>query len=117
MYDAEIYKSNNNFRSIKVSVRRRSGIQLRDSFRGSRYPLVILRISSFPTPRLSGEKAIDKIDIMKVTKNIGVLLLAIYLIFDGFLGFGLNIGPAISCSKSWRWVPAFLFSSVNREEK
>ena len=32
---------------------------------------------------------------MKFTKNIGMLLLAIYLIVDGLLGFGLNIGPAI----------------------
>ena len=49
----------------------------------------------FPIPRLSGEKAIDKIDIMKFTKNIGMLLLAVYLIIDGLLGFGLNLGPAI----------------------
>ena len=32
---------------------------------------------------------------MKITKNIGMLLLAIYLIIDGLLGFGLNLGPAI----------------------
>ena len=32
---------------------------------------------------------------MKFTKNIGMLLLAVYLIFDGLLGFGLNVGPAI----------------------
>lgn len=32
---------------------------------------------------------------MNVTKNIGMLLLAIYLIFDALLGFGLNIGPAV----------------------
>jgi len=32
---------------------------------------------------------------MKITKNIGMLLLAIYLILDGLLGFGLNLGPAI----------------------
>jgi hypothetical protein len=36
-----------------------------------------------------------KIDVMKFTKNIGMLLLAVYLIIDGLLGFGLNIGPAI----------------------
>lgn len=35
------------------------------------------------------------IHIMKITKNIGMLLLAIYLIVDGLLGFGLNLGPAI----------------------
>ena len=33
--------------------------------------------------------------VMKITKNIGVLLLAIYLIIDGLLGFGLNLGSAI----------------------
>jgi hypothetical protein len=32
---------------------------------------------------------------MKISKNIGMLLLGVYLIFDGLLGFGLNIGPAI----------------------
>jgi hypothetical protein len=32
---------------------------------------------------------------MKFTKNIGMLLLAVYLIIDGVLGFGLNFGPAI----------------------
>jgi hypothetical protein len=32
---------------------------------------------------------------MKVTKNIGMLLLALYLILDALLGFGLNIGPAV----------------------
>jgi hypothetical protein len=33
--------------------------------------------------------------IMKITKNVGMLLLAVYLIVDGLLGFGLNLGPAI----------------------
>ena len=32
---------------------------------------------------------------MKLTKNIGMLLLALYLILDALLGFGLNIGPAV----------------------
>ena len=32
---------------------------------------------------------------MKITRNIGIFLLAIYLIVDGLLGFGLNLGPAI----------------------
>ena len=32
---------------------------------------------------------------MKLTKNIGMLLLAVYLIFDGLLGFGLNVGPFV----------------------
>jgi hypothetical protein len=40
-------------------------------------------------------EAIWKIGIMKITKNIGMLLLAVYLIIDGLLGFGLNLGPAI----------------------
>ena len=44
---------------------------------------------------LSGEQAIQKINVMKFTKNIGMFLLAIYLIMDGLLGFGLNLGPAI----------------------
>ena len=44
---------------------------------------------------LSAEKAIERINLMKSTKNIGMLLLAVYLIIDGLLGFGLNIGPAI----------------------
>ena len=38
---------------------------------------------------------IEKIVVMKITKNIGMLLLAVYLIVDGLLGFGLNLGPAI----------------------
>lgn len=32
---------------------------------------------------------------MKLTKNIGMLLLAFYLILDGLLGFGLNLGPGV----------------------
>jgi hypothetical protein len=32
---------------------------------------------------------------MKFTKNIGMLLLAVYLIIDGLLGFGLNLGPFV----------------------
>ena len=32
---------------------------------------------------------------MKITKNIGMLLLGVYLILDGLLGFGLKLGPAI----------------------
>jgi hypothetical protein len=32
---------------------------------------------------------------MKLTKNIGMLLLAVYLIIDGLLGFGLHLGPLI----------------------
>jgi hypothetical protein len=45
--------------------------------------------------QLSSDEAIHKIDLMKITKNIGMLLLAVYLIIDGLLGFGLNLGPAI----------------------
>jgi hypothetical protein len=44
---------------------------------------------------LSTEQPICKIGIMKFTKNIGMLLLAVYLIIDGLLGFGVNFGPAI----------------------
>jgi hypothetical protein len=32
---------------------------------------------------------------MKITKSIGIVLLAVYLIIDGLLGFGLQLGPAI----------------------
>ena len=32
---------------------------------------------------------------MNFPKNIGMLLLAIYLIVDGLLGFGLHLGPLI----------------------
>ena len=32
---------------------------------------------------------------MKFNKNIGMILLAVYLIIDGLLGFGLNLGPGI----------------------
>ena len=44
---------------------------------------------------MSGDRAAYNIQIMKITKNIGMLLLAIYLIVDGLLGFGLHLGPAI----------------------
>jgi hypothetical protein len=44
---------------------------------------------------LSSDAATWKIDTMKITKNIVMLLLAVYLIIDGLLGFGLNLGPAI----------------------
>jgi len=44
---------------------------------------------------LSSYEPAHKIDVMKITKNIGMLLLAIYLIVDGLLGFGLHLGPAI----------------------
>jgi hypothetical protein len=44
---------------------------------------------------LSAGEAIERIGIMKLTKNIGMLLLAVYLILDALLGFGLNIGPAV----------------------
>jgi len=32
---------------------------------------------------------------MKFTKNIGMFLLALFLILDALLGFGFNIGPAV----------------------
>jgi hypothetical protein len=44
---------------------------------------------------LSGQEAPSKIRGMKTTKSIGMVLLAIYLIVDGLLGFGLHLGPAI----------------------
>jgi hypothetical protein len=44
---------------------------------------------------LAADKEIYRIQIVKITKNIGMLLLALYLIIDGLLGFGLNLGPAI----------------------
>jgi len=44
---------------------------------------------------LSSEEAVCTIGIMKITKKIGMFLLAVYLIIDGLLGFGLNLGPAI----------------------
>jgi NAD(P)H-hydrate repair Nnr-like enzyme with NAD(P)H-hydrate epimerase domain len=44
---------------------------------------------------LSGEKEIYNIGVMKFTKNIGMVLLAVYLIIDGLLGFGLHLGPAV----------------------
>jgi hypothetical protein len=44
---------------------------------------------------LPANRPIEKIDIMKITKNIGMILLAVYLILDGLLGFGLNIGPGV----------------------
>ena len=52
-------------------------------------------VRSSKTQRLSSGEALYKIDIMKITKNIGMFLLAVYLIVDGLLGFGLNLGPAI----------------------
>ena len=36
-----------------------------------------------------------ELQVMKITKNIGMLLLAVYLIIDGLLGFGVNFGAAI----------------------
>jgi hypothetical protein len=44
---------------------------------------------------LSSVRIPKKIGVMKFTKNIGMLLLAVYLIVDGLLGFGLNVGPVI----------------------
>ena len=50
---------------------------------------------------------------MKITKNIGMLLLAVYLIIDGLLGFGLQLGPAIFLLYIVALAPASLFSSAN----
>jgi len=52
-------------------------------------------VRSSKTQRLSSGEALYKIDTMKITKNIGMFLLSVYLIVDGLLGFGLNLGPAI----------------------
>ena len=53
---------------------------------------------------------------MKITKNIGMLLLAVYLIIDGLLGFGLNLGPAIFLLYFVAWRRAFAFSSANKAQ-
>jgi hypothetical protein len=53
-------------------------------------------LSEFPpVQRLPAQKGTDMIDVMKFNKSIGMVLLAIYLILHGLLGFGLPIGPAI----------------------
>jgi len=44
---------------------------------------------------LSDERAISKLDTMKINKNIGMILLAVYLILHGLLGFGLQLGPGV----------------------
>lgn len=51
--------------------------------------------STYFTFRLPGEHGIENIDTMKINKSIGMILLAVYLIIDGLLGFGVNFGPAI----------------------
>ena len=45
--------------------------------------------------QLSDERAISKLDTMKLNKNIGMILLAVYLILHGLLGFGLQLGPGV----------------------
>ncbi len=47
------------------------------------------------TALLSRERAISKLGVMKVNKSIGMILLAIYLILHGLLGFGLQLGPGV----------------------
>jgi hypothetical protein len=81
--------------SVRAGLASNSSIHSLLSRAALRYLAAMPCISSFPTPRLSAEVSIDKIDIMKLTKNIGMILLAVYLIVDGLLGFGLNLGPAI----------------------
>ena len=44
---------------------------------------------------MSAEETIEKIGIMKLNKSIGMILLAVYLILHGLLGFGLPMGPAV----------------------
>jgi hypothetical protein len=56
---------------------------------------VFLRRNGSHSIWIVSQVAIQKSKAMKVTKNIGMLLLAVYLIIDGLLGFGINFGPAI----------------------
>jgi len=44
---------------------------------------------------LPAGESIPKIDVMKLTKSIGMILLAVYLILHGLLGFGLPLGPGV----------------------
>jgi hypothetical protein len=64
------------------------------AWRTGRRPVVHRRNGSH-TIWIVSQVAIQKSKAMKVTKNIGMLLLAVYLIIDGLLGFGINFGPAI----------------------
>jgi hypothetical protein len=64
------------------------------AWRTGRRP-VFLRRNGSHTIWIVSQVAIQKSKVMKVTKNIGMLLLAVYLIIDGLLGFGINFGPAI----------------------
>lgn len=61
----------------------------------TKHLLVARLLPSIKIQRLAAHKEIYRIQIMKITRNIGMLLLAVYLIVDGLLGFGLNLGPAI----------------------
>ncbi len=45
--------------------------------------------------RLSEPDRNRKNGSMKINRSIGMILLAVYLIIDGLLGFGLNLGPGI----------------------
>ncbi len=54
---------------------------------------------------------------MKITKNIGMFLLAVYLIIDGLLGFGVNFGPAIFLLYLIALGAGFLFSSANKVQR
>jgi hypothetical protein len=55
----------------------------------------LLTVSSYHDLSCLPRRRFEKIVVMKITKNIGMLLLAVYLIVDGLLGFGLQLGPAI----------------------
>jgi len=57
--------------------------------------LLVAKLFILSRFELPAETGIEKIVVMKITKNIGMLLLALYLIIDGLLGFGLQLGPAI----------------------
>jgi hypothetical protein len=70
-----------------VPLRRKDSVRVFRVLRGQEHSLLTIWIVS---------RANDlKISVMKITKNIGMLLLAVYLIIDGLLGFGINFGPAI----------------------
>ena len=72
-----------------ATIRERRFIGLREQL------LVVAKRFILSRFELPAETGIEKIVVMKITKNIGMLLLAVYLIVDGLLGFGLNLGPAI----------------------
>jgi hypothetical protein len=67
--------------------------------------------------RLSQSGATKILARTKITKNTRMLLLAVYLILDGLLGFGLNLGPFVMLLFSSRWPQEFLSSSGSSESR